>query len=90
MPPYTVTGPGPLADLTMCDRAAAARLTVNMQHATQRKGMSMNWLEGMTSDMMAQPGDLTARPGRPMSMPVFAGQKLVVVGGERPNEYELA
>jgi NAD(P)-dependent dehydrogenase (short-subunit alcohol dehydrogenase family) len=43
--------------------------------------MSMNWLEGMTSDMMAQPGDMTARPGRPMSMPVFAGQKLVVVGG---------
>ncbi len=43
--------------------------------------MSMNWLEGMTSDMMAQPGDMTARPDRPVSMPVFAGQKLVVAGG---------
>ena len=38
--------------------------------------MSMNWLEGtgMDHDMMEQ-------PGQPMAMPVFAGQKLVVVGG---------
>ena len=38
--------------------------------------MSMNWLEGtgMNHDMMEQ-------PGQPMAMPVFAGQKLVVVGG---------
>ena len=38
--------------------------------------MSMNWLEGtsMNPDMMEQ-------PGQPMAMPVFAGQKLVVVGG---------
>jgi hypothetical protein len=35
--------------------------------------MTMNWLEGMHSD-----ADET---GRPMAMPVFAGQKLVVVGG---------
>jgi NAD(P)-dependent dehydrogenase (short-subunit alcohol dehydrogenase family) len=35
--------------------------------------MSMNWLEGMDHHM--------DEPGRPMVMPVFAGQKLVVVGG---------
>jgi NAD(P)-dependent dehydrogenase (short-subunit alcohol dehydrogenase family) len=35
--------------------------------------MSMNWLEG--------PNDQSGGPGRPASMPVFAGQKLVVVGG---------
>ena len=37
--------------------------------------MSMNWLEGMHQQM--------DEPGRPqaMAMPVFAGQKLVVVGG---------
>ena len=37
--------------------------------------MSMNWLEGMHQQM--------DRPGQPqaMAMPVFAGQKLVVVGG---------
>ena len=37
--------------------------------------MSMNWLEGMGHQM--------DEPGRPqaMAMPVFAGQKLVVVGG---------
>ena len=37
--------------------------------------MSMNWLEGMHPQM--------DEPGRPqaMAMPVFAGQKLVVVGG---------
>jgi NAD(P)-dependent dehydrogenase (short-subunit alcohol dehydrogenase family) len=34
--------------------------------------MSMNWLEGTEHNM---------EPGRPMAMPVFAGQKLVVVGG---------
>jgi NAD(P)-dependent dehydrogenase (short-subunit alcohol dehydrogenase family) len=38
--------------------------------------MSMNWLEG-TGDQM----DPMMEPGRPMAMPVFAGQKLVVVGG---------
>ncbi|MGH3419850.1 MAG: hypothetical protein ACRDOD_09705 [Streptosporangiaceae bacterium] len=37
--------------------------------------MSTNWLEGMGHQM--------DEPGRPqaMAMPVFAGQKLVVVGG---------
>ncbi len=37
--------------------------------------MSMNWLEGMYPQMDG--------PGKPqaMAMPVFAGQKLVVVGG---------
>src|SRR2546429_1310428 len=41
--------------------------------------MSINWLEGMHQQMdgqMAMDG-----PGRPRAMPVFAGQKLVVVGG---------
>jgi NAD(P)-dependent dehydrogenase (short-subunit alcohol dehydrogenase family) len=35
--------------------------------------MSMNWLEGMDHHM--------EEPGRSQAMPVFAGQKLVVVGG---------
>ena len=35
--------------------------------------MTMNWLEGMDHG--------TQEAGRPMAMPVFAGQKLVVVGG---------
>jgi len=35
--------------------------------------MTMNWLEGMPGGM--------EQGGRPMAMPVFAGQKLVVVGG---------
>ncbi|HYB88934.1 MAG TPA: SDR family oxidoreductase, partial [Streptosporangiaceae bacterium] len=35
--------------------------------------MSMNWLEG--------PDQRTEEPGRAQAMPVFAGQKLVVVGG---------
>ena len=35
--------------------------------------MTMNWLEGMAHGM--------EQGGRPMAMPVFAGQKLVVVGG---------
>ena len=39
--------------------------------------MSMNWLEGM-HEQMDGPMEET---GRPMAMPVFAGQKLVVVGG---------
>jgi NAD(P)-dependent dehydrogenase (short-subunit alcohol dehydrogenase family) len=34
--------------------------------------MSMNWLEGMDRNMEG---------GKPMAMPVFAGQKLIVVGG---------
>ena len=37
--------------------------------------MSMNWLEGM------RPQTETEGADRPMAMPVFAGQKLVVVGG---------
>ena len=37
--------------------------------------MSMNWLEGMRPQMEMERAD------RPMAMPVFAGQKLVVVGG---------
>ena len=37
--------------------------------------MSMNWLEGMRPQME------TEGAGRPMAMPVFARQKLVVVGG---------
>jgi NAD(P)-dependent dehydrogenase (short-subunit alcohol dehydrogenase family) len=35
--------------------------------------MSTNWLEGLQHH--------TGEPGRPMAVPVFAGQKLVVVGG---------
>jgi hypothetical protein len=35
--------------------------------------MSINWLEGMDPQ--------TGEPGRPRATPVFAGQKLVVVGG---------
>ena len=35
--------------------------------------MSTIWLEGLH--------DFADGPGRPMTMPVFAGQKLVVVGG---------
>jgi hypothetical protein len=38
--------------------------------------MSMNWLEGMGHQM-----DPMTEPGRPTATPVFAGQKLVVVGG---------
>ena len=38
--------------------------------------MSMNWLEGMSMDH-----DMMEQPGQPMAVPVFAGQKLVVVGG---------
>ena len=38
--------------------------------------MSMNWLEGMDHQM-----EPVMEPGRPMVAPVFAGQKLVVVGG---------
>jgi NAD(P)-dependent dehydrogenase (short-subunit alcohol dehydrogenase family) len=38
--------------------------------------MSMNWLEGMDHQ-----ADGMEEPSRPMAMPVFAGQKLVVVGG---------
>jgi NAD(P)-dependent dehydrogenase (short-subunit alcohol dehydrogenase family) len=37
--------------------------------------MSINWLEGMDHDTT------TEGSGRPRAMPVFAGQKLVVVGG---------
>jgi NAD(P)-dependent dehydrogenase (short-subunit alcohol dehydrogenase family) len=37
--------------------------------------MSMNWLEGMRPQMETEESD------RPMAMPVFARQKLVVVGG---------
>ena len=37
--------------------------------------MSMNWLEGLRPQMEMEGAD------RPMAMPVFAGQKLVVVGG---------
>jgi short chain dehydrogenase len=49
-------------------------------HAAHRKEnrMSMNWLEGMPphmADPMTEPMD------RAMALPVFAGQKLVVVGG---------
>ena len=44
--------------------------------------MSMNWLEGMHPQMDGsdQPMPMSAS-SRPMAMPVFAGQKLVVVGG---------
>jgi hypothetical protein len=44
--------------------------------------MSMNWLEGMHP-----PGD---EPAPAMAMPVFAGQKPVVVGGSRPQPATLA
>lgn len=39
--------------------------------------MSLNWLEGMHQQM----GGSMDEPGRSMVVPVFAGQKLVVVGG---------
>ena|SRR5579863_5666762 len=39
--------------------------------------MTMNWLEGMDPGMDQAMGE----PGRRMALPVFAGQKLVVVGG---------
>ena len=44
--------------------------------------MSMNWLEGMHSQMdgPGQPMQMGA-PSRPMATPVFTGQKVVVVGG---------
>jgi NAD(P)-dependent dehydrogenase (short-subunit alcohol dehydrogenase family) len=41
--------------------------------AERNVSMSMNWLEGLDQR--------TEGPGRPEAMPVFAGQKLVVVGG---------
>jgi NAD(P)-dependent dehydrogenase (short-subunit alcohol dehydrogenase family) len=41
--------------------------------------MSINWLEGMHQQMDGQME--MDGPGRPRAMPVFAGQKLVVVGG---------
>jgi NAD(P)-dependent dehydrogenase (short-subunit alcohol dehydrogenase family) len=41
--------------------------------------MSINWLEGMHQQMDGQME--MDGPGRPQAMPVFAGQKLVVVGG---------
>jgi NAD(P)-dependent dehydrogenase (short-subunit alcohol dehydrogenase family) len=40
--------------------------------------MSMNWLEGMPPQMG---GPMAEQMGSAMAMPVFAGQKLVVVGG---------
>jgi NAD(P)-dependent dehydrogenase (short-subunit alcohol dehydrogenase family) len=58
----------------MCDRVAAARLAGEQR--IQPKGtaeMTMNWLEGTDRGM--------EEAGRPVAMPVFAGQKLVVVGG---------
>jgi hypothetical protein len=62
----------------MWGRVAAARLAVIKQHPAERNvGMSMNWLEGMRPQMEGQMNG----PDRPMAMPVFAGQKLVVVGG---------
>lgn len=48
--------------------------------------MSMNWLEGMPP-RMADPmteqmgGPIAEHMGRPIAVPVFAGQKLIVVGG---------
>ena len=58
----------------MCARLIAAKLAVSEQRLAGRNiGMSMNWLEGMDHGM--------GEAGRPMAMPVFAGQKLVVVGG---------
>ena len=48
--------------------------------------MSMNWLEGMhpqmadpVTEQMGSP--MQEQTGRPMAMPVFAGHKLIVVGG---------
>jgi hypothetical protein len=57
----------------MCDRAVGARLA--SEQGIQPKGtseMTMNWLEGVDRGM--------EEAGRPMAMPVFAGQKLVVGG----------
>ena len=44
--------------------------------------MSTIWLEGLN--------DLADGPGRPITMPVFAGQKLVVVGGSSGMGREAA
>src|ERR1700749_4847621 len=67
----------------MCGRGAAARLDAKKAagwppaHPAERNvRMSMNWLEGMSVDQ-----DMMEQPGQPMAMPVFAGRKLVVVGG---------
>ena len=49
--------------------------------------MSMNWLEGM-SPQMADP--MTEHMGPPMVMPVFAGQKLIVVGGSSGMGHQTA
>ena len=57
----------------MCGRVAAARLAVEQAPSERNIAMTMNWLEGLNHGM--------AEAGRPMAMPVFAGQKLVVVGG---------
>jgi NAD(P)-dependent dehydrogenase (short-subunit alcohol dehydrogenase family) len=43
--------------------------------------MSMNWLEGMHEQMDMRMDGPMEETGRPMAMPVFAGRKLVVVGG---------
>jgi hypothetical protein len=46
------------------------------KHTAERNiGMTMNWLAGMRQQM-----DGSGQP-QAMAMPVFAGQKLVVVGG---------
>jgi NAD(P)-dependent dehydrogenase (short-subunit alcohol dehydrogenase family) len=54
----------------MCGRVAAVSLNVNKLPAERNVAMTMNWLEGMGHQMDGKE-----------AMPVFAGQKLVVVGG---------
>jgi len=69
----TVGPESPISGLTMCGRVAAARLAVEQAPSERNIAMTMNWLEGLNHGM--------AEAGRPMAVPVFAGQKLVVVGG---------
>jgi NAD(P)-dependent dehydrogenase (short-subunit alcohol dehydrogenase family) len=54
----------------MCGRVAAVSLNVSKLPAERNVAMTMNWLEGMGRQMDGKE-----------AMPVFAGQKLVVVGG---------
>jgi NAD(P)-dependent dehydrogenase (short-subunit alcohol dehydrogenase family) len=54
----------------MCGRPAGVSLRVSKHSAERNIAMTMNWLEGMGGEM-----------GGNQATPVFAGQKLVVVGG---------
>src|SRR5262245_16475609 len=75
-------GSSSVADLTMCGPDGAARLAreqsagfASVHPAERSVGMTINWLED-TDERIGM-----GEPGRPHTNPVFAGQKLVVVGG---------